>query len=124
MANRLNQPQWSSSWNYTEEADGSGAGERTGVQQDFEDFREDMRVTHAPVVPVSGATDIIWGRHLPGTSITEPDVQHSTIALVQRRAAMLFVGGMCTSPTDMLYTHANLLLFHLLVVKVSCQSLV
>jgi hypothetical protein len=43
---------------------------------------------------------------------------------VQRRAVILIVGGMCTSPTDMLYIHANLLLFHLLVVKVSCQSLV
>ena len=37
---------------------------------------------------------------------------------IQRRAAILIVGGMHTSPTDTLNIHANLLPFHLLVDKV------
>ena len=43
------------------------------------------------------------------------------LASIQRRAAILIVGGMCTSPMDMLDIHANLLLFHLLVDKVWFQ---
>ena len=44
------------------------------------------------------------------------------LASIQRRAAILIVGGMCTSPTDMLDIHANLLPFHLLVDKVWFQA--
>jgi hypothetical protein len=63
--------------------------------------------------------DVSWDQHYGAGRAAL-----NKLGSVQRRAAILIVGGMCTSPTDMLYIHANLLLFHLLVVKVSCQSLV
>jgi hypothetical protein len=44
------------------------------------------------------------------------------LAAVQRRAALMIVGGMRTSPTDALDVHANLLPFHLLVDKVRFRS--
>ena len=44
------------------------------------------------------------------------------LAAIQRRAAILIVSGMGTSPTDMLDIHANLLPFHLLVNKVRFQA--
>jgi hypothetical protein len=44
------------------------------------------------------------------------------LASVQRRAAILIVGRMHTSPADTLDIHANLLPFHLLINKVWFQA--
>ena len=43
------------------------------------------------------------------------------LATIQRSAALMIVGGLCTSPNDLLDMHANLLPFHLLVNKVQYQ---
>ena len=44
------------------------------------------------------------------------------LAAIQRCAALLIVGRLCSSPNDMLDMHANLLLLHLVVNKVCFQA--
>ena len=115
-----------------EGADGSSAGERTGlvgtVWEDCKANRGNIRGTHVSAVPVSGdTTDVIWmflGPVLQSASFKVNKGRHAALnklASIQRRAAILIVGGMHTSPMDMLDIHANLLLFHLLVDKVWFQ---
>jgi len=69
--------------------------------------------------------DVFLGPALWGASFKVNKGGHvalNKLASIQRRAAILIVGGMCTSPTDTLDIHANLLLFHLLVNKVHFQA--
>ena len=44
------------------------------------------------------------------------------LAVIQRSAAIMIVGGLRTLPNDSLNMHANLSLFHLLVNKVRFQA--
>ena len=46
----------------------------------------------------------------------------SILAAIQRSAAIVIIGGLCTSPNDILDMHADLLPFHLLVDKVQYQA--
>ena len=68
--------------------------------------------------------DVFLGLALWSTSFKVNKGGHAALnklATIQRRAAILIVGRMCTSPTDMLDIHTNLLPFHLLVDKVWFQ---
>ena len=44
------------------------------------------------------------------------------LAAIQRSTALMIVGGLCTSPNNLLYMHTNILPFHLLVDKVQYQA--
>ena len=71
--------------------------------------------------------DIFLGPALQSTSLrNKKGVQAalSKLASVQRRTALMIVGGMQSSPTDALDVHANLLPFHLLVNKVRLQAVI
>ena len=69
--------------------------------------------------------DIFLGPALCNDSIRNKKGAQSALnklAAIQRSAALLIVGGLCTSPSDTLDMHANLLPFHLLVDKARFQA--
>ena len=69
--------------------------------------------------------DVFLGPALRNNSIRNKKGTRSALnklAAIQRSAAIMIVGGLHTSPTDLIDVHANLLLFHLLVDKVRFQA--
>ena len=65
--------------------------------------------------------DVFLGPALCNDSIRNKKGTRSALnklAAIQRSAAIMIVGGLRTSPTDLIDMHASLLLFHLLVNKV------
>ena len=69
--------------------------------------------------------DVFLGPALHNDSIRNKKGTWSALnklAAIQRSAAIMIVGGLHTSPTDLIDMHANLLLFHLIVNKVLFQA--